>query len=431
MDLMSDGSPALVVDFDNHYYEPPDTFTRYIDDEYRLHTVTFQTGPNFENYMFVNGEPCIAIPDFSPPAERAGTEDFFSAMEHDRLSGHARHNPTSDWFSSVPLPWRDRAARIALMNEQGVHSAALHPTASLLWQDQVFDKPDLAHAINRAFNRWLLDDWGYNYDNRIFGVPEIVLLDIDQAVDELERVLAAGARAVNLHVGPFNGQSPASTRFDPFWQLVSDASIVVTFHLAASPYSKAMGALWGEESANWRSDQSRWNAFHWFTTWGDRPIMDTLVNLVFWNLFGRFPGLKVASVENGGGAWVEYTLRKIGRMAVLGRHGSWPGGRLTEEPGDIFRDHVYIVPFPEDDLKRLLAVYPADRVLFGSDFPHPEGMPEPMTIMERASKLDEATTRDIVGRNAARLLQLTDGDVAALLANPDIDRRATSLIDAG
>ncbi len=40
-----------------------------------------------------------------------------------------------------------------------------------------------------AFNRWLEDDWGYAYRERIFAAPMITLVDVDAAVAELARVL--------------------------------------------------------------------------------------------------------------------------------------------------------------------------------------------------------------------------------------------------
>jgi hypothetical protein len=40
---------------------------------------------------------------------------------------------------------------------------------------------------------------------------------------------------------------------------------------------------------------------------GHRAMLETAVALVLGNLFGRFPGLRVASVELGG-EWVEYCL---------------------------------------------------------------------------------------------------------------------------
>ena len=48
--------------------------------------------------------------------------------------------------------------------------------------------------VYRAFNRWVEDQWGFAYQDRIFGVPYIITSDPDQMVDELQWCLDHGAR---------------------------------------------------------------------------------------------------------------------------------------------------------------------------------------------------------------------------------------------
>ena len=63
------------------------------------------------------------------------------------------------------------------------------------------DPPALVAAFT-AFNRWLEDDWGYAYQERIFAAPMITLVDVEAAVAELSRVLEADARIVCIKGGP-------------------------------------------------------------------------------------------------------------------------------------------------------------------------------------------------------------------------------------
>jgi predicted TIM-barrel fold metal-dependent hydrolase len=46
----------------------------------------------------------------------------------------------------------------------------------------------------------------------------------------------------------------------------------------------------------------------------------------------------------------------------------------------------------------------ADRVLFGSDWPHLEGRPEPIDYMPHLHKLDDASVRRIMRENALELI---------------------------
>lgn len=402
----------FVFDSDAHYYEPADAFTRYIDEEYRPRSVRFETGPRNENFVFVDGEPLADFPQWYPPLDRrAGTDDFFGNMVRKDRAAHSQRDDKTrpvkpEYFASIPPPWVSRQARLELLDEQGVHATLLLPSVGVVWQEQARGKPDLICAVTRAFNRWLEDEWGYGADGRIYGVPLIALEDLDQALAELDRVTAAGARVVGLHVGPVGTDSPAAPKFDPLWERIEQHQLLVAFHIGASCYAPVATQLWGEELAPSGRRLEDQGAFMWATSFGDRPIMDMLSSLIYWNLFGRYPGIQIVSIENGAD-WVEYLLKRLDKMAVLGRRGPWPGGRLEERPSEIFRRHVSVVPFPEENIPRLVSTLGADRVPFGSDYPHPEGLPEPRRMLQRLERLDEPTTRLVMGENALRLLRLT------------------------
>ena len=67
------------------------------------------------------------------------------------------------------------------------------------------------------------------------------------------------------------------------------------------------------------------SAFQWAFLHGDRPIMETLGALAYHNLFGRFPELRILSIENGSD-WVRYLFKQLDKKKGMGRHGPWPGG---------------------------------------------------------------------------------------------------------
>ena len=120
---------------------------------------------------------------------------------------------------------------------------------------------------------------------------------------------------------------------------------------------------------------------------GHRPMLDTALALVLGNLFGRFPDLRVASVELGS-EWVEYCLHALDHAGgLVGRHVEAFGVTVDDRPSDIFRRHIWVSPFPEDDVPRLVDVIGADRVLFGSDWPHLEGTHSPSTTCRTSTGL--------------------------------------------
>jgi predicted TIM-barrel fold metal-dependent hydrolase len=77
---------------------------------------------------------------------------------------------------------------------------------------------------------------------------------------------------------------------------------------------------------------------------------------------------------------------------------------LDERPSDIFKKHIWVSPFPEEDVVRLVDTIGSDRVLFGSDWPHLEGTPEPIDYVASIEKLDDASLRRIMRDNALGLI---------------------------
>jgi predicted TIM-barrel fold metal-dependent hydrolase len=229
------------------------------------------------------------------------------------------------------------------------------------------------------------------------------LLDVDQAVTELDRVLAAGARILHLRPSHLYGKSPADPSLDPFWARVEEARVPVALHTSWSAYHECVSTLWGEHA------DPRFNELaplQWYLGIGARPIMDTLAAMVFHNLFGRFPDLRVISVEHGS-TWVAHLLEALDHSFLLGRGGRQLGGELTDEPSAILKEHFAVAPYPEEDVESLAGLLGAEHVLFGSDYPHPEGLERPREYVERVAPLGHHATERIMGLNAWELLVST------------------------
>ena len=128
----------------------------------------------------------------------------------------------------------------------------------------------------------------------------------------------------------------------------------------------------------------------------ERAIYDFLASLIFDRLFIRFPGVRIASVENGS-EFLPDLLRKLSSQ-----HRRIPGF-FPEDPVETFRRNVWINPFWEDDPYEIAELVGVDRVIFGSDWPHIEGMPEPLDYARELKDFDAAAQRAILHDNAVAL----------------------------
>ena len=381
-------------DADNHYYETPDCFTRHIESRYCDRAVRVVRDEAGRQGIWVGERPFTFLANHSfEKAYRPGAlREMLRAKRFDDGTTHVAE-------SLLPA-YQDRGARLALMDEQGLEACFVFPTLGVCVEHFMKDDPELLYANIRSFNRWLEEDWGYGADGRIYGVPLLSLRDVDLATAELDRLLLRGARILSLRPGPAHGYSPADPRFDPFWARVEEADCSVAFHIGESGYNEMMSVHFGEEANPSSHLQS---AFQWSCFYGDRPIMDTMAALIFGNLFGRFPGLRVVLVENGS-LFVPYLMRLMDKMGGMGRNGPWPGGRIREKPSAIFKRHVFVSPYHEEDVGALVAEIGASQVLFGSDFPHPEGLASPRDFLEGLAALGDEDVRRVMRDNARSLV---------------------------
>src|SRR6185437_14348064 len=130
-----------------------------------------------------------------------------------------------------------------------------------------------------------------------------------------------------------------------------------------------------------------------------RHIFDTLAAFIAHGVFERFPGLRIGVVENGG-SWAQRLMEVFDRV-----YRKKPKD-FSEHPCDVFRRHVWVNPFHEEDMSRLIDVLGADRVMFGSDFPHPEGLAHPAEFVTELANLPADTTARVMGGNLKQLIGL-------------------------
>jgi predicted TIM-barrel fold metal-dependent hydrolase len=251
-----------------------------------------------------------------------------------------------------------------------------------------------------ALNEWLYETWQFNYENRIFSTPVITLPIVERAIQELEWVLERGAKVVLIRPAPVPGyRGPRSfglPEFDPFWKQVVENDVLVAMHSSDSGYERYTNDWLGSDAEMLPFEPQ---AFRMLSAW--RPVEDAVSALVCHGALSRFPTLKVAVVENGS-IWVEPLMRNLADV-----YKKMPQD-FPEDPIDVIKRNIYISPFWEEDLGELAELVGADHVLFGSDYPHPEGLADPVSYVKELDGLPEETVRKIMGGNLARLMNIDD-----------------------
>jgi predicted TIM-barrel fold metal-dependent hydrolase len=343
-------------------------------------------------------------PTFDPIAKPGVFHDRLIELEAGTANRALSRAAKARYGELEPIPpaYRNREARLAVMDEQGVERCLLFPTLGVGVEGLVSRDVPMAYKVFRAFNRWLDDDWGFEHKDRIYAAPHIPLLDPDLAAQELDRVLADGAKVITLRPGPANGRSPADPVWDPFWSRIDEARVPVAYHAYAGPddYDQAFKQLWERQQPSDLQYQATLAA----ALRDSRGILDTVLALILGNLFGRFPNVRLASIELGC-AWVAYCLHVLDHAGtLLDRNIVAFGSAVEDRPSDIFKAKVSVSPFPEEDVRGLIELIGSDQVLFGSDWPHPEGNKTPGDYVACLEGTDEDVVRKVMRQNALDLL---------------------------
>ncbi len=381
------------LDADHHYYEAEDAFTRHIDPKMR-HRCMQWADVNGRKRLLVGGKVNRFIPNptFDPVAKPGILDQYFRGRNPD-----ARDIATLfGELDPIHPAYRDRDARIAQLDAQNLDAVLLFPTLGVGMEEALRDDPEAAIAAFRAFNRWLLDDWTFGYQERLFAAPYITLLDVDSAVAELEFALASGARLVCMRAGPIHSsegfRSPADPAYDPFWARLEEAGIPLMYHSGDTGQLR-YASEWGEGGS--------FSAFEYRplrSVLSPSVIRDTLAALVCQGLFDRFPGLRVATIESGS-EWVAPLFKALRKA-----YGQMPFG-FREDPCQTLRRHLWVSPYYEDDLEGLRNDLGAGHVLFGSDYPHAEGLAEPTDFLYDLEGYDDDEIRLVMRENLASLIE--------------------------
>ncbi len=380
-----------IFDADNHYYEAPDAFTRHLEPGYAKRAMQWAEVDG-RTRLLVGGKVNRFIPNprFDPVAKPGCLDEYFRG----RSPADDIRGAFGD-LEPIRPEYRDPAARLAVLDRQGIGGCFLFPTLGVGMEEALLGDPDAAHAAFRAFNRWVADDWGLHYEDRIFGAPYLTLLDPDQAADEARWAVAGGARVVVMRAGPImaptGGRSPGDPLYDPMWRVLADAGVTVAYHSGEAGYGRYV-VDWGESA--------EFEAFRRTPLYGlltsDRAISDTIAALICHGVFDRHPGVRVATIESGS-EWVRPLVKKLAKAW------SMTPGAFAADPVQALRDHVWVAPYYEDDIRGLADAIGADRVLFGSDWPHAEGLAEPSSFVDDLAGFSDGEVRLIMRDNALAL----------------------------
>ena len=377
------------IDVDQHLFESRTTWSDFIDPTDRADALSITDDDAGWPWLTWRGGRLTPLE--VPIPERS------SLIGDDRLRRLRGEQAPASFDELVPDSYRLADARLAALDGFGLDAAVMFPNYGLLWEQRLASDGQAQRANARAYNRFTAGVCTEG-KGRLHGVAHVMLHDPAWAVEEIERVRAEGIRLAMIAPAPVNGKPLSHPDLDPVWAAFSSTGVAPVFHV--SEFESPLHPAWREGEQE--DGEQLFDSIFLYLA----PAV-ALANLILNGVLERFPDLRIGVIELTA-SWVPSFLLHIDGASDFYtlRHGE-PFRELTDRPSEYFLRQVRVASLPYEMPNRLVPKVGDETFMIGSDWPHAEGVADPMAAAERAvAGLAARARENILGANAAWLLGL-------------------------
>jgi aminocarboxymuconate-semialdehyde decarboxylase len=274
----------------------------------------------------------------------------------------------------------DYAARIRAMDEAGVDIAIVTLTSPNVYWGSAQVSLQAAQVVN--------DDMAAQqerYPERIRFMCSLPWQHVRPALAELKRACDELGAVGVMVLANIDGASLTDKRFSSIWREIDRRGLAVLVHPTAPPGTQEL-------------DVASYNLIASVGFMFDTSL--AVSRMIFDGFFDRYPNLKLIAAHGGG------TLPYIaGRLDICFDRMPACRERISANPASYLKKIYYdSVVFQQESLNLCVAVGGADKVLYGSDYPHNIG--DMKGCLARVEALAPAQRDAVRGGNAQRIFRL-------------------------
>jgi predicted TIM-barrel fold metal-dependent hydrolase len=377
----------VIIDGDQHIHEPRSMWRDYADPGMRDAALAIEDDALGYPWLTWRGEQLyLAEIQFPGQAKRIGDE---------RLRIERGEPAEAGYDEILPAGYSDAKERVSLLDRWGLDAAVVLPNFGLLWEDMLAgDLPALCANL-RAFNRWMADvvvDGG----GRLHGVAHLTLRDVAWVQDEIASIAHAGIRLAMIAPATVDGMALSHPDLDRIWSSFEHHGVAPIFHVGG--FRRPFEPAWYEDDPE-PVDKVMSSVLLWVA-----PAL-ALANMAVHGVFERHPALRLGVIELTA-HWVPQFLLMLDGASgfYAARHGR-PVHEMPLRPSEYLRRQVRVGALAYEQPERLIADVGEDMFMFGSDWPHAEGIADPLGIYEQViPNLEGSARAKLLGGNVAWLL---------------------------
>ena len=292
----------------------------------------------------------------------------------------------------------DPEVRVKWQAEADIDAEVMNPTTML----GVMRNPDVPvlQACSEVFNDWMAEFASYD-PQRLVGISVIPMHDVDWAVGELKRTLNRGLKGPMINCQAPEGCPPyRDPVYDKFWAAAEEAGVPITLHILTG---RVVDALFLARIGQTPEETSA-NPGLWIDLFIEAQTV--LANdFIYGGILDRFPRLKVLCSEFEV-SWIPGFMSRLDQIEDVAPRLNLP--KLEMKASEYMKTRVFHGFIDDTAAEFAIPYVGADRVLWGSDFPHIRsiGLDAQSTLVQQLQTFSAEDQAKLVGGNAVEVFGL-------------------------
>ena len=375
-----------IIDSDRHVMEPIEIWQEYAnDDVFKRAPVLLQTQA-FDH----SEQETLAL----PPLITIDNKSIFKNWNKNEVIASAYK---SQGIQSKLEAGMTASGQIRAMDASGTDKAYMFPSFGMYIVNHEDIDADVSLEYARAYNCWLNDYCSYAPD-RLKPVGIISRHAPENMCEQLQYVIDNGWTSVTIRPEVIAGRSLGHKDNDAFWQACERHNIAIAFHGGTNLQAPTAG------SDRFTSRFSLHACSH------PMEAQMAFLSLLESGVLERHPKLKFAFLE-AGASWVPYWLWRLDNICYP-EFPSLIKDNISMLPSEYFKRQCWVtIELGEPCLREVINVIGCEKLLYGSDFPHPDHLQfTTNNIVNQLPELNEYEIKHLLKNNASDFFGLTDND---------------------